>query len=128
MKLPEHISPEQWQRAKAIADRRDTPCLVIDLDNIRQKYTQLVQGFDYARVFYAVKANPANEVIALLAQLGSNFDIASIYELDKVMKHGVEPSRMSFGNTIKKARDIRYFYDKGVRLYATDSEADLRNI
>ncbi|ANG65146.1 ornithine decarboxylase [Marinobacterium aestuarii] len=128
MKLPEHISPEQWLRAKAIADSRETPCLVIDLDNIRQKYTQLEQGFDYARVFYAVKANPADEVIALLAQLGSNFDIASTYELDKVMKHGVDPSRMSFGNTIKKARDIRYFHDKGVRLYATDSEADLRNI
>ncbi len=128
MKLPEHISPGQWQRAKAIADTKDTPCLVIDLDNIRQKYTQLVQGFDYARVFYAVKANPADEVIALLAQLGSNFDIASTYELDKVMKHGVDPGRMSFGNTIKKARDIRYFHDRGVRLYATDSEADLRNI
>jgi ornithine decarboxylase len=128
MKLPEHISPEQWQRTKALADTQETPFLVIDLDNIRQKYMQLVQGFDYARIFYAVKANPADEVIALLAQLGSNFDIASTYELDKVMRHGVEPGRISFGNTIKKARDIRYFHDKGVRLYATDSEADLRNI
>jgi ornithine decarboxylase len=128
MKLPQHISPEQWQRTKALADTQETPFLVIDLDNIRQKYMQLVQGFDYARIFYAVKANPADEVIALLAQLGSNFDIASTYELDKVMRHGVEPGRISFGNTIKKARDIRYFHDKGVRLYATDSEADLRNI
>jgi len=35
---------------------------------------------------------------------------------------------VSYGNTIKKARDIRYFYEKGVNLFATDSEADLRNI
>lgn len=38
------------------------------------------------------------------------------------------PERVSYGNTIKKPADIRYFYEKGVRLFATDSEADLRNI
>ena len=38
------------------------------------------------------------------------------------------PDRISFGNTIKKAKDIRAFYQKGVRMFATDSEADLRNI
>ncbi|MFC6672335.1 hypothetical protein [Marinobacterium aestuariivivens] len=113
MKLPEHISPEQWQRVKALADTRETPFLVIDLENIREKYLQLVQGFTYAQVYYAVKANPADEVIALLNELGSKFDIASTYELDKVMKHGVSPERISFGNTIKKARDIRYFHDRG---------------
>ena len=41
---------------------------------------------------------------------------------------GVSPDRISFGNTIKKAKDIRTFYQKGVRMFATDSEADLRNI
>ncbi|MCQ4051992.1 type III PLP-dependent enzyme, partial [Klebsiella pneumoniae] len=59
---------------------------------------------------------------------GSSFDIASIYELDKVMSRGVGPERISYGNTIKKSRDIRYFFEKGVRMFATDSEADLRNI
>src|SRR5690554_7699507 len=57
-----------------------------------------------------------------------NADIASVYELDKVMGLGVTGDRISYGNTIKKAKDIRTFYEKGVRLYATDSEADLRNI
>jgi len=67
-------------------------------------------------------------VLELLKNKGSNFDIASIYELEKVMALGVKPEQISFGNTIKKARHIRAFYEKGVRLYATDSEADLRNI
>ncbi|HAH63385.1 MAG TPA: ornithine decarboxylase, partial [Treponema sp.] len=30
--------------------------------------------------------------------------------------------------TIKKARDIKYFYDKGVRMFATDCKDDLKNI
>jgi len=32
---------------------------------------------------------------------------------------------MSFGNTIKKEKDIAYFYEKGVRLFVTDSINDV---
>lgn len=56
------------------------------------------------------------------------FDIASIYELDKVLSLGVSPDRISFGNTIKKARHIGAAYDKGVRLFTSDCEADIRNL
>jgi ornithine decarboxylase len=41
---------------------------------------------------------------------------------------GISPDRICFGNTIKKSKDVRYFYEKGVRMYATDSEADIRSI
>lgn len=128
MQLPEHISSAQWQRFKQAADQYETPFLLLDLDVVRHKYQELEQSFDYAGIYYAVKANPADEIVQLLAELGSNFDIASTYELDKVLRFGVSPDRMSFGNTIKKASDIAYFYQHGVRMYATDSEADLRNI
>jgi len=102
--------------------------VVIDKQTIADSYDQLVSCFPFAKIYYAVKANPAIEITELLRDKGSNFDIASIYELDKVMSAGVAAERISYGNTIKKARDIRYFYEKGVRLFATDSEADLRNI
>lgn len=128
MQLPEHISSAQWQRFKDAAEKYESPFLLLDLDMVRNNYQQLTDGFDYAGVYYAVKANPADEIIELLASLGSSFDIASTYELDKVLQFDVDPERMSFGNTIKKRSDIAYFYKHGVRLYATDSEADLRNI
>lgn len=128
MKLPDHISDPKWARLKAAADQYETPFLLIDLPTIAEKYQQLQQGFDFASIYYAVKANPAREILKLLAELGSSFDIASIYELDQVLEHNVEPERISYGNTIKKRADIEYFYNKGVRLFATDSEADLRNI
>ncbi|RVU29363.1 type III PLP-dependent enzyme [Neptunomonas marina] len=128
MNCPDHLRPEAWQRILNFAERKETPFLVVDLNTIREKYLELVDGFKYASVYYAVKANPANEVISLLAELGSNFDIASIYELDRVLSHGVDPARCSYGNTIKKKRDIAYFYERGVRMYATDSEEDIRQI
>ena len=128
IKLEDYFDRDTFGRIKACADQHETPFLVVDLKTIDRAYDDLVDGFPFAKVYYAVKANPANEVLSLLRDKGSNFDIASIYELEKVLALGVKPEQISFGNTIKKARHIRAFYEKGVRLYATDSEADLRNI
>ena len=128
IKVEDYYAPDTFKRMKAFADQHETPFVVIDKQTISNAYDQLVDCFPFAKIFYAVKANPATEITELLRDKGSNFDIASIYELDKVMKTGVGPDRISYGNTIKKSRDIRYFYEKGVRMFATDSEADLRNI
>ncbi|KPZ17782.1 Ornithine/DAP/arginine decarboxylase decarboxylase 2 [Pseudomonas viridiflava] len=126
--VEDYYAAETFKKMKAFADKQETPFVVIDTNIISKAYDDLRAGFDFAKVYYAVKANPAVEIIELLKNKGSSFDIASIYELDKVMSCGVTPDRMSYGNTIKKSKDIRYFYEKGVRLFATDSEADLRNI
>jgi len=106
----------------------ETPCIVIDLRGIKSNYLKMRHSFPYAQIYYAVKANPDVAIISMLNELGANFDIASRYELDLVMSLGVSPDRMSYGNTIKKARDVAYFYEKGVRMFATDSEGDLKNI
>jgi ornithine decarboxylase len=128
IKVEDYYDRATFQRMKTFADQKETPFVLIDTAIIDKAYDDLRAGFEFASVYYAVKANPAVEIIDLLKEKGSNFDIASIYELDKVMSRGVGPERISYGNTIKKSKDIRYFYDKGVRLFATDSEADLRNI
>jgi ornithine decarboxylase len=128
IQVEDYFQRSTFDKMKAFADKQETPFVVIDTAMISKAYDDLRAGFEFAQVYYAVKANPAVEIIDLLRDKGSNFDIASIYELDKVMAQGVGPERISYGNTIKKSKDIRYFYDKGVRLYATDSEADLRNI
>jgi ornithine decarboxylase len=126
--ISDYYDIESFNRMKAFADTKETPFLVVDTSIVSRQYDELLHAFPFAKVFYAVKANPAPELIDLLRDKGSSFDIASIYELDRVLAAGVSADRISFGNTIKKARDIRYFFDKGVRMFATDSEADLRNI
>ena len=115
-------------RIKKFADQQETPCLIVDKQLFARQLDALMNCFPYAKTFYAVKANPAPELLNILKDRGCNFDVASRYELDKVLALGVSGDRVSFGNTIKKASDIRYFYEKGVNLFATDSEADLRNI
>ena len=128
MQLPSYFQSKTKDVLKTLIHEKSTPFLVLDLSVVEHQYQELKNGFKPADVYYAVKANPADEIIERLVQLGSSFDLASANELKKVLKFNVEPSRLSFGNTIKKRADIQYFYEQGVRLFVTDSEADLRNI
>jgi len=128
VRIEEYYDPENFADIKKFADTQETPFVVIDRRIIKQHYTDLTDNFPFAKIYYAVKANPGNEILSLLRDQGSCFDIASTYELDKVLALDVSPDRCSFGNTIKKRKDIRYFFEKGVRLFVSDSEADLRNI
>ncbi|MBL8320861.1 MAG: type III PLP-dependent enzyme, partial [Acinetobacter sp.] len=128
MQLEHYYSSKQWQRIQDFSAAKNSPFLVVDLDRIQFKYEELKQCFPFADIFYAVKANPGMEIIQRLRNIGSNFDVASTYELDRVLASGVPPERISFGNTIKKAADVKYAYDKGVRLFVTDARADLEQI
>jgi ornithine decarboxylase len=60
--------------------------------------------------------------------LGSNFDTASIYEIEHCLAHGIGAERISFGSTIKKERDVAAAFGRGVRLFAFDSEAELMKL
>jgi len=124
----DYISDTEWQRFLTFSEKLETPCVVINMRTIKKNYIKLQNSFPFAQIYYAVKANPAPKVISLLAELGANFDIASRYELDKVLGLGVAPERISYGNTIKKTKDIAYFFEAGIRMFATDSKEDLKNI
>src|SRR5437763_13699749 len=91
------------------------PCLVVDLDVVRDNYLAFAKALPDTRVFYAVKANPAPEVLSLLASLGSCFDAASAPAPQQVLASGAPPDRISYGNTIKKARDTARAYSRDVR-------------
>ncbi len=126
--ITDYYPAETFSRLKAFADQHETPFLVMDIATVQRSLEELRQNFPYAKIYYSVKANPAQEIITLVRDQGCCFDTASVYELDKVLGLGVDPARIACGNTIKKRKDIRRFYEKGIRLFVSDSEADLRNI
>ncbi len=123
-----YMEEERFARIRDFASGNQTPLLIMDLDIIKAKYLELQKSIPGLQIYYAVKANPMNEVITLLHELGSCFDVASVYELNQLLRLGIPPQKMSYGNTIKKEKDIRYFHEKGVRMYVTDSENDMRRI
>jgi ornithine decarboxylase len=106
----------------------DRPTLVVSRARVQAQFEALRDGLGRAHIHYAVKANPAPEVIALLVGLGSGFDAASRAEIELCLSQGAKPENISFGNTIKRASDIAFAHAAGVRLFAADSEAELEKI
>ena len=119
---------QQFLRARREKGLDEGPCMVLDLDVVRDNYGAFAKSLPDTRVFYAVKANPAPEVLDLLARLGSCFDTASVVEIQQVLATGCSPDRLSFGNTIKKERDIARAYELGIRLFAVDCVEEVEKI
>ncbi len=108
--------------------RPDGPCLVVDLDVVRDNFQSFRKALPDSAIFYAVKANPAPEILRLLANLGSNFDCASVAEIEMALKAGATANRVSYGNTIKKERDIARAHALGVSMFAVDSHEEVEKI
>ncbi len=128
MKISDILHAKEWSLIRQSTDAIQTPFLIVNLNVVRRKYEELSKNFPFAKLFYAVKANPAPEILSVLRDMGSGFDIASIYELDRLLQLGIKPEQISYSNPVKKVSDIRYAYEHGIRLFTTDSECDIRNL
>ncbi len=106
----------------------ETPCLVLDLDRVAENYAALRRALPAAKIYYAVKANPAAPILRLLAEQGACFDAASLPEIEQCLAAGAAADSISFGNTVKKASAIAAAHAHGVPLYAFDSAEELDKI
>ncbi|MDU8911844.1 type III PLP-dependent enzyme [Aestuariicoccus sp. MJ-SS9] len=106
----------------------DRPTLVVDGDAVARQYAALAQGLGRARIHYAVKANPAPDILLRLVVAGSNFDAASRVEIQMCLDAGAQPAQISFGNTIKRASDIAWAHSVGVTLFSVDAEEEMEKI
>jgi ornithine decarboxylase len=105
-----------------------TPFLVTDVDVVADRYRRLADALPDVELCYAVKANPAAPVLAVLAGLGASFDVASPGEVALIEDLGVLPDRMSYGSTVKKRADIADAASRGVTRYSVDCAAELDKV
>ena len=126
MRGPSAMTPKI---ARFLAEQQPaTPCLVLDVDRVEEKFRVLQRAMPLARIYYAVKANPAPPVLERLVGLSSFFDAASFEEVMLCLDAGARPDAISFGNTIKKALAIRGAHERGVTLFAFDSIEELEKL
>jgi len=115
--------------ARFLAEQQpSTPCLVFDVDRVEANFRALRRAVPLAKIYYAVKANPAPQVLERLVSLHSNFDAASFEEIRFCLDAGARPESISFGNTIKKVSAISRAREAGVSMFAFDSGEELEKI
>ncbi len=105
-----------------------TPFVVVDTSLVEQRYRQLADALPESRIYYAVKANPAAPVLERLVSLNSAFDVASPAEIDMCLASGASAQNISYGNTIKKRRDVEYAWSCGVRRFTVDVDTELDKV
>jgi ornithine decarboxylase len=71
------MTPRQLLR---LAREHGTPLVVIDHAVIRKNYAEFKMHLPKVQAYYAVKANPAPEIVRTLYQAGASFDVASLPE------------------------------------------------
>ncbi|XP_078493984.1 ornithine decarboxylase-like [Ciona intestinalis] len=77
---------------------------------------------------YAMKCNPSQPVVQLLASLGVGFDCASGFEIESALKCGVKPDDILFAIPCKMSSHIEYACRTGVRTMTFDNVDELHKI
>lgn len=113
-----------------IAREHGTPCYVYSRATLERHWHAFNDaiGDQSHLVCYAMKANSNIAVLNLFARLGSGFDIVSKGELERVLRAGGDPKKVVFSGVGKKADEIRYALEVGIRCFNVESEAELERL
>ena len=94
-----------------LADKHGTPLFIIDHNCIRKNYRLFKKHLPRVQAYYAVKANPNQQIIKTLFDEGASFDVASynefiqvytyIHHLEKSDRHFYIWDKIIFSNTVK---------------------------
>jgi len=77
---------------------------------------------------YAVKANPAVEMLRVIAPLYDGIDLASYGEMEKALAAGIDPHKMSFAGPGKSQKDLEFALSNDIGTLSIESERELEHI
>lgn len=127
---PGYIQKTSWDKMMRFIERSNekSPYLLIDKDVILEKASIIGKQIRNAKVFYAIKANPDQQILELLNDQGVGFEIASEGELDMLASFGISPDRIITSNTIKSPEYIGHAARYGMRYFAFDSQDEIEKL
>src|SRR5271157_1367086 len=125
------------RQLQAMAAKHRTPVVVIDHEIIRRNYAKFKKHLPRVQAYYAVKANPAPEIVSTLYAAGASFDVASLPEFNLVcenIKHLPPKDQQDFiwdkiiyANPTKPKETLQAL-DKYKPLVTFDNAEELRKI
>ncbi|MBD3422757.1 MAG: type III PLP-dependent enzyme [Chitinivibrionales bacterium] len=117
-----------YQRSKKLALQWGTPVLLLSLRQLQRNYHQLAAALPGVGLYYALKANPAVELVRTLSAAGCCFDVSSNGEIDITRNCGIEPARCIHTHPVKTDASIRYALDYGIDTFVVDNIDEARKM
>jgi diaminopimelate decarboxylase len=113
-----------------IAGAAGTPVYVYDGDVFRERIAELRRRTAGGRVdlAYAVKANDALALLAIVAAEGIGADVVSGGELFRAMRAGIPAGRIVFSGVGKRRDEIRDALTAGIRSLNVESAGELETV
>jgi ornithine decarboxylase len=126
------LVPAQWPAALSpdcleVIDM-PTPYLVTDLDTVARRHAAFGRALPGVQAFYAMKCNPAPEVLTTLAGHGASFEVASLGELRVLQRLGVDPAEVLYSNPVKPPAHVAEAHRAGLWRFSFDSPNELAKI
>ena len=116
------------QAVEKLAVRFGTPLLVLSLDEIKKNYKVLKKYMPRVKIHYAIKANPHPEILRVMADMVSCFDVASDGEIRTLHDMGVDGGRLIYANPVKTSVGLEACRSCGVRKMTFDSASEIDKI
>lgn len=111
-----------------LAAEYGSPLLVLSLGQIRKNYELLKKHMPRVQVHYAIKANPHPEILRVMKEMGSCFDVASDGEIRTLHDMGVEGERLIYANPVKTGVGLKACNECGVHKMTFDSASEITKI
>lgn len=111
-----------------LAAEYGSPLLVLSLEQIKKNYELLKKYMPRVIVHYAIKANPNPEILRVMKEMGSCFDVASDGEIRTLRDMGVEGARVIYANPVKTGVGLKACNECGVHKMTFDSASEITKI
>lgn len=111
-----------------LVKKHGTPLFLISKSKLLEQVRKFKSCLPRVTPFYAAKANSHQFILETFAREGLSFDVASVSEIERVLKLGVPPEKMIFANTIKRIEALRFAARNKVHLMTFDTEYELIKI
>ena len=92
-----------------------------------EEFRSALAGLD-AEIFYALKANSNQAVIATLARLGAGADVVSEGEMRRALAAGIPADRIIFAGVGKSSAELTAALEAGILQFNVESLPELRRL
>ncbi|HDZ20932.1 hypothetical protein LCGC14_0276620 [marine sediment metagenome] len=117
-------------RLADIVEQVGTPVYVYSAGTIRHHYRAIIEAFEAVKplICFSIKSLSNLQILRLLADEGSGFDVVSGGEVARVLAIGADPGRVVFAGVGKTDREINEAIAAGVGLFNVESEQEFENL
>jgi ornithine decarboxylase len=124
------MAPDQltFDLARILAKRHGTPLLALSRRRLLSNFNELRTGLPNVQIYYAIKANPHRDILRLLSQAGSRFDVSSMQEITMARHAGSPAEDLLYTKPVNKPEELRFAYAAGIRWFVVDNELEIAKL